>query len=290
MATDGREDLPPEFDPSFYRACNPDLVAVPDDGLLDHYRTWGRHERRRASPAAERSGFMELVIGREEGRILEVGPYAAPLVRGSKVRYLDFAPTEVLRSRAAAEGLSPGMVPRIHYVGAADAMPRSFDAAVACRSIGHHPDLVGHLQSIGRILVEGGRYHLILPDRSRTMVEEVADSEVSALIGAHHEGRTTHGLAGFIADRALRRLHGAPGSRAAPPIAEQTTRIRRAIEEFRHTTGYVDVQSWHFTPEALRTVLQQLFDLDLSPFRPVRVWPTPGGQDEFCATLEKTGR
>lgn len=274
------DELPPEIDLAFYRANNPDLAAFGDASLVAHYHDHGRNEGRLASPAAERTGFLD-VIAREQGRILEVGPYCNPIIIGSKVRYLDMAGTEALRKRAAADGLAPDQVPRIHYVGIVDALPRSFDAAVACRSIGHHPDLIRHLQSIGRVLIEGGRYYLIVPDHRRTPSTLPLSTE-AAIIAAHREQREAHSLESLISDR-VSRLDDADRS----VLEVRAARIAAAIDEHEQARGYIDVEAWRFTPETFRALTALLFHLGLSPLRLARVWPTPYDRDEFCAVLEK---
>ncbi|WBH16837.1 methyltransferase domain-containing protein [Sphingomonas radiodurans] len=277
------DELPPEIDLAFYRANNPDLAAFPDAPLLAHYRDHGRDEGRPASSAAKRAGFLE-VVAREQGRILEVGPYCNPIISGNKVRYLDMAGTEALRKRAAADDLAPERVPRIHYVGTVDALPRSFDAAVACRSIGHHPDLIRHLQSIGRVLIEGGRYYLIVPDHRRSTSALPLSTE-AAVIGAHREQRQVHSLESLITYRVLRLADD-----GQPVLQTRAKRIAAAIDEHEQARNYIDVEAWRFTPESFRDLTELLFQLGLSPLAPVRVWPTPSGRDEFCAVLEKPQR
>jgi hypothetical protein len=71
-------DLPPQFDPHFYRSENADLTAFTDGELAEHFHRWGAAEGRRGSPLAERAGLLAAVAARESGRILEVGPGCAP--------------------------------------------------------------------------------------------------------------------------------------------------------------------------------------------------------------------
>jgi SAM-dependent methyltransferase len=285
-------DLPPEFDPHFYRSGNADLAAFPDAELAEHFERWGATEGRRGSPLAERAGLLAAVAARESGRILEVGPGCAPVVSGSKVRYLDIARAEQLRARASVDEHAASMVPYIHYVATVDAMPRSFDAAIACRSIGHHPDLIGHLQSIGRVLVEGGLYYLVIPDRRYTSAVNLALTSVAGVIAAHVERRSVHTWESVIADRALRIDDDVParwaGNKAPQPSEERAKRIAAAIDEHQQASGYIDVEAWHFTPASFQDLSALLFDLGLSPLAPVRVWATPFHRDEFCAVLERS--
>jgi SAM-dependent methyltransferase len=209
------------------------------------------------------------------------------VVSGSKVRYRDIARAEQLRARASADEHAVGMVPHIHYVATVDALPRSFDAAIACRSIGYHPDLIGHLQSIGRILVEGGLYYLVIPDGRYT---SAADLPLTTVAGG--ERRSVHTLESVIADRALRIDDDVParwaGSNVPRSFEDRAARIAAAIEEHERARGYIDVEAWHFTPDSFCDLTAMLFHLGLSPPAPIRVWATPFQRDEFCAVLERS--
>lgn len=287
-------DLPPEFDLDCYRASNPDLAHLTDDQLPDHFHAVGADEGRKASPVANRAAFVADLLGREQGRILEIGPFADPLIRGNKVRYHDAVPTEVLRARAAASGLSPGLVPRIHYVGEIDALARSFDAAVAGRSIGRHPDLIRHLEEVARVLVDGGRYFLVVPDRRFTSALALANASVAEMVAAHREGRRRHTLATVIADRALRYDGDAGGhsgdDRESASYDVRARKIGEVCAAYDRAPDDIDAEAWHFTPRSWRDCMELLFATGLSPFRPVRVWSTPSGADEFCTILEKADR
>ncbi len=273
--------LPPEIDTAFYRAEYPDLAKLGDRQLIDHFVRWGADEGRRSSPMATRAEFVAEVTRRETGRVLEIGPGCAPMLTGAKIRYLDVASSDRLGSGA----------PHIHYVGKVDALPRSFDAALACRSIGHHPDLIAHLQATGRVLIEGGLYYLIVPDARFTPAALVPRASAAAVIEAHRELRQRHTIASLIANREWRldddiaaRWHG---KNSPPPLDLRTQRVSAAIAAYDEPGLDREIEAWHFTPHLFRELMGMLHTLGLSPFAPVRVWATPAGKDEFCAVLAK---
>lgn len=273
--------LPPELDTAFYRAENADLAELGEPQLIDHFVRWGADEGRRGSPMAIRAAFIAEMARRETGRVLEIGPGCSPALTGAKIRYLDVVNSDTL---------GPG-APHIHYVGKVDALPRSFDAALACRSLGHHPDLIGHLQAIGRVLIEGGLYYLIVPDARFTPAALVPRANAPAAIEAHRDQRQRHTIASLIANRewSLDNDIAARWSGKTPPpsLERRTRRVATAITEFDGTPGYLDVEAWHFTPHIFRDLMGMLHTLGLSPFAPIRVWATPAGKDEFCAVLAK---
>ena len=285
------DGLPPEFDPGYYRSLHSDLSAFDDEKLSRHFIDHGANEGRIASVASRRDGFIEKVVAREQGRLLEIGPCDRPIITGRNVRYLDIYTTEQLRGRAPASDADRGAVPRIHYVGQLDAAPRSFDAAVACRSIGHHPDLIRHLQSISRALIDRGRYYMIVPDHRYTGAADLPPASVASVLEAHRTGRERHTLESLVAQRGLRRDEDVVatwvGGSAPLPFEDRARRIETAIDEYDHARGYIDVEAWHFTPESFRDLFAMLCRLGLSSFVPIRVWSTPQFGDEFCAVLEK---
>ena len=77
-----------------------------------------RLRRRSATPVRhdvpDRNAFVGL-IGTSQ-RVLEIGPFAHPMVRGDNVDHLDVLPTEGLRQRAISLGMDPGGVPDIRWV------------------------------------------------------------------------------------------------------------------------------------------------------------------------------
>ncbi len=285
------EDLPAEVDPDYYRAQNADLASLDDEAAVRHFREHGAREGRVSSIATRREGFISAVIAREQGRLIEVGPYNRPVVTGRSVRYLDMWTHDQLRGRIQTEGGAIRDLPQIHYVGTLDAAPRSFDAAVASRSIGHHPDLIRHLQAVGRALIDGGRYYLIVPDQRYGGAASLPLATAAAVIAAHRAGHERHTLETLVAHRALR-LSEDPLARWAGhndpfPLEDRARAIEDAIAEHEQARGYIDAEAWHFTPESFRDLFAMLHRLGLSPFVPVRVWTTPLYGDEFCAVLEK---
>lgn len=285
------DGLPPEVDPDFYRAGNDDLAHFDDESVIRHFREHGEREGRVASVATRRDGFIAEVIAREQGRLLEVGPLNRPVVTGRNVRYLDMWTFEQMRGRLQSEDGDVRTLPRIHYVGTVDAAPRSFDAAVASRSIGHHPDLIGHLQSVGRVLIDEGRYYLMVPDQRYTGAASLPLANVASVVAANRAGVERHTLETLIKHRALR-LPDDPLARWAGhhdplPFEDRARRVEEAIGEHGRARGYIDAEAWQFTPASFRDLFAMLCRLGLSPFVPVRVWSTPLYADEFCAVLEK---
>lgn len=282
-------DPPPTIDPAFYRASDPALAPLDDDAAVAHYRAHGRAAGRIASPLALRENLLAFIgAGR---RVLEIGPFCAPLMRGPLVEYLDVLDADGLRARAIEHGMDPAGCPeRIHHVGAPSQVPGPFDAVLSSHAIEHQPDLVRHLREVERLLAPGGAYFVIVPDKRYCFDHFLAESTVAGVLQAHAEGRTRHTLASVVEHRALtthndagrhwRGDHGNPGR-------NRPARLRAALAEHgRAEGGYVDVHAWQFTPPAFRSIVTDLHALGLTRLFPTGVYHPAYGRSEFCAILQ----
>jgi SAM-dependent methyltransferase len=128
-----------------------------DAELLDHYNNFGRNEGRTGNSLHNRNDFAALVP--KNAAALEIGPYCAPLLRGANVSYFDLLSQKELVARANLRGHDAAGVPYIDYVSPTaelSIVDRSFDVVLSSHCMEHQPDLVGHLQGVGKLLRPGG--------------------------------------------------------------------------------------------------------------------------------------
>lgn len=281
---------PPTIDPATYRATDPALAGLDDAAAIAHYRAHGRERGVVASPLAVRENLLAFID--DDSTILEIGPFWQPLKRGPKVEYLDILDADQLRARAVATGGDPaGVPPVIHHVGGLDAVGRSFDVVLSSHAIEHQPDLVRHLQAVERILMPGGAYVLIVPDKRYCFDHFIAESTIADVIEAYAEGRTVHTLKSVIEHRALT-THNVPlrhwqGDHGKAD-RDRAARTRAAIDEYgRAAGGYIDVHAWYFTPPAFRAILTTLRELGLVGLDIAGLYHPAYGRNEFCAILRR---
>ena len=283
--------IAPAFDAGYYRARHPDLALETDGSAASHYAETGRQEGRVASPLAEREGIIDLVRG--HGSVLEVGPFCNPLLTGEGVEYLDVLNAEGLRQRAAQHKIDPSRCPPvIHYVGSLEQVHRRFDAVISSHSVEHQPDLVRHLEQVARVLEDGGRYYLIIPDKRFCFDHFLPESSIADILAAYREARQVHSLKSVIEHTALlahndaaRHWRGDHGVRRSDDFPR---RIGEALKAFDDSDGgYIDVHAWQFTPESFRAVVETLGALGLTSFDIEEVYDTPRDRQEFCAILTK---
>jgi SAM-dependent methyltransferase len=287
------DEKPPVFDPAYYRLANPDLRQMTDQQLLDHFRQYGESEGRAASAPAKREHFLELIPRGQP--LLEIGPWYKPAIVGPHVRYCDVFSRDELMKRAADLGGNPESCPEIHYVlktGDLSAIPDRFAAVFSSHSIEHQPDLVKHLQAVGNLLLDGGCYFLIVPDKRYCFDHFIAESTIADVLDTHLRKVTRHEPRRILEYRLLRThndsLRHWQGDHERPLIEADPALLERAIREASiYDQTYIDTHAWRFTPVNFSALTETILRLGLSGLKPIRVYNTPHGRNEFTAILQK---
>lgn len=228
--------------------------------------------------------------------VLEIGPFTRPQVRGPNVRYFDVLDREALIARAKRVGYPVGTPVDIDFVSPeADLsiVTGEYDYVISSHCIEHQPDLVAHLQKVGRLLKRGGAYLAMIPDKRYCFDHFLPASSVDAVLEAHREGRTRHTLENVLnhrartthndADRHWAGDHGKPRSLAEFQAIEAET-----IAEFEAKKGeYIDTHAWQFTPQSFKSIIDELHRSGLSPLQTVSIAETAKNTFEFGAVLGK---
>ena len=244
------------------------------------------------APVSDRQSFVELIA--PSARVLEIGPFAAPMLRGSNISYVDVMSTNDLRARAIQLGLDPEKVPEINWVSSGSDLSvvrDQFNAVVSSHAIEHQPDIIGHLQQIGNLLLSGGRYFLLIPDHRYCFDHFFAPSTAQQMIDAHLEKRTVHPDSAVIAhlahtthNDAVRHWLGDHGD----PEENRAERTKMAIDALEASHGaYIDVHTWFFTPETFVNTMTSLSKSEHIPFTVGRMFPTRENALEFWVILRK---
>lgn len=284
-------ELPPVFDPAYYRSGHPELQALGDEDLRNHWKHEGLAAGLDASPAARREWFAERLIG--DFDVLEIGPFDSPVLVGPRIKYFDVLDQASLEERARSLGRN-GSVPNIDFVGPngdlAKVPRESADVVLSCHSLEHAPDLVRHFNHIGDILRDDGLYVAIVPDKRYCFDHFVPFSTIGQVLQAHCEARTAHTLNSVIEHRAMtthndavRHWNGDHGRPGLTPV-----RISAAVDEYVQANGaYLDVHAWQFGPAQFESVTHLLAELDYISLSPVRVYKTIFPRLEFVAVMRK---
>lgn len=293
-------DLPPDFDPDVYRSVYPDVASFGDVRLATHYRVHGRREGRRAHALATRSDFAALAAN---VKALEIGPFAMPLLRGANVRYADINSTADLRKLAEQLDLDPAGVPNIDWVVTPNdlgAIDERFDAVLSSHAIEHQPNLVGHLRQVSRLLNDGGRYFVLVPDHRYCFDHFKAASTIADVLDAYVRDAVLHDPRSLILSRlrlahndAVRHWSGDHGIFEHNPLfpdQDRITRLRLALDAAQHDPAALrNEHAWFFTPDSFATILEDLLGVGVIDLQVERLYPTLFNSLEFWVVLRKAG-
>jgi len=290
MEDDFWRTLPEEFDATTYQSIHPDLAGLADAELKTHYETFGINEGRASNSLRNRNDFASLVPN--SASALEIGPFCNPLLQGPNVSYFDILSQEALVERARQIGLDPSKVPYIDFISPTGELPsirRRFDVVLSSHCIEHQPDLIGHLQEVGQLLLPGGAYFLLVPDKRYCFDHFIPLSNLAEVIVAYHEQRKVHTLRSVIEHCALtthndslRHWQGDHGV-----IFENfEQRLEAALQIFNDARDqYIDVHAWYFSPDSASAILSALQSMSLNRLGVHRVYSTRYGANEFWMIL-----
>ena len=241
----------------------------------------------------------------DDAVILEIGGgynprYLKP--RHPNVYHLDHNTTAGLRAKYAADPTVADRVDRIQPIDFVfngtpieTLVPPDlrFDVIYGSHVLEHQVDLIGHLQSLEKLLKPGGRVIEMIPDL-RTTFDALRYPTVTADALVAHLNRAPIHQGKQVFDAVSRELDKNHGYRMCEADFEGTAfshSLQRAFDAMRsaQTPGqpYADVHAWTFTPESFRLLMIELRLLGLIRLAPTYVSPLYGNQ--FCAVLERAG-
>jgi len=271
----------------------PSRLPKPASRLFAGIRRWSV-QRRFVRPLLESvpRGAMILEIG---------GGYNPRFVKEEypRTHHLDHCSTEELRTKYAAVPEVAHLVHRIQpvdfvFTGAPieTVIPSGmrFDVIYGSHVLEHQVDLVGHLQSLERMLAQGGRLIEIVPDFRCCFDVLRYPSLTSDALLAHWRAAPLHS-GKQVFDAMSREVDRNPGrAMRAKDIAELG--FRHALKAAYDATlaaerpgqAYADLHAWTFCPESFRLLMIELRMLGLTCLQATQVSPTYGNQ--FCAVLE----
>lgn len=193
---------------------------------------------------------------------------------------VDYALIEEGRTRTLAEATAP-------------AAP--FDWVVASHVVEHVPDMIGWLQDVAEVLVDGGLLSLAVPDRRYCFDARRPPTTVGQLLLAHHHGDDRpsvravfdhyHAAVRTTPTEAWRQ--GQPGPETTIfPLEMARDMTARSVDERR----YMDCHVWLFTPQEFVEQLAVLARLGHSDFTVAGLIPTDVDDMEFFVTLRRLPR
>ncbi len=289
-------NIPLPFETLAYRANNPDIAMLSDVELWEHYQTHGKQEGRLSHQIPDRQAFVKIIP--LEMQTLEIGPYARPLVTGSRVKYVDVFSTEELRQRADGEVMKAEHVPEITWVSQPSdlsCVDQHFGAVLSSHVIEHQPNLVHHLNQVDHILRKGGRYFVLAPDHRYCFDHFMTPSLITEVLSAYLEKRTTHSVKSLLESRLMMTHnhpaehwngnHGNLNDNPEYPNSNRIERLQIGMDSYREQGFVKDEHAWYFTPESFESIINDLNALGLINLQIERIYPTMRNSVEFWAIL-----
>ncbi|WP_422133026.1 hypothetical protein [Endozoicomonas sp. ALD040] len=173
-----------DLDVGFYRKKYDDLNHFNDRKLARHYSQYGYYEGRECNPYCLRE---KLTVLCNDKRVLEIGPFTTPQLKGDTVSYADVLNTDDLIKRARDIGFSTQDIPIIDYVIdnlSLSKIATRFECVFSSHNIEHQPDLISHLQEVYNLLSDKGRYYLVVPHCSFCFDATLPPTKISEIFNA----------------------------------------------------------------------------------------------------------
>lgn len=292
--------FPRIFNLSVYREINSDLDQLSDEELRAHYNQIGCREGRTCSRVRSRKDFID-VISNFEGERLEIGPFCSPiLAQNSETYFSDYLNTAELRLEAIEQKQDPDDVPNIDFptkevslniaVGA-----KKFSIVVSCHNIEHYPCFVTHLQEVSAILMSGGHYFLIIPDKRYSADYYHKSSMLPEVLAAYAEKRKIPNIENILKGtefitHSYPQRHWMNDHGINPYQALHGMNLSVSLEQIIQSIQsgkYNDLHCWRFTPQSFIGIIGSLNEMKLIDLRAVRIYPTLFGSNEFFVVLRK---
>lgn len=241
------------------------------------------------------------------GRGLEIGPLHNTSIKREHgdVKYVDvFDRDQLLRNYEGHPQVLPELVPdvdfplfdgeRVRSIPEAVAGEPPFDWVMASHVIEHVPDVIGWLQQIAEVTVDGGRLVLVVPDRRYCFDVHRPGTTVGQMLQAHELGETVPSVRAVYDYKRGHAYTKAPhiwGGR--PPgydmrIHDLAT-VLAEVDKAR-AGEYVDAHVWTFTPGTLLEQLIELREIGVSEWMVESHTATPRNELEFFMVLRRLPR
>lgn len=255
-----------------------------------------RNFRKKISPSYskrhyQRADFLKSIP--EDLNILEIGPFFNPTFKGPNVKFFDVWNRQDLEKKAKKldSSFKVENIPDIDYVSPdADLtiIDEKFDAVFSSHVIEHQFDLIDHLQKVSQLVVDGGKYYLVVPDKRYCFDHFQQLSTIADVIDAHIDKRKRHKLKSIIENHFFT-THNDPKAHwkgKHGKIAGKASSIKDAIAEYRGSE-YVDSHAQFFTPGSFLEIMSLLYEMEFIPFKVERHHETAVNSLEFYCVLVK---
>ena len=216
----------------------------------------------------------EMIASIPKGsKVLEIGPFFCPLIEnnsGYNIKYFDVLNIEQLNKRALEWEVSTEKIPKkidfISPTGDLTIVDEKFDYVISSHNIEHHPDFINHLKIVENLLIDGGKFIIIVPDKRLTYDYFRNTSSIAEMIDAHVNKSTKHSLKNIIDHNLLqsnyhqsKHFFGIHDKK--PNLSNHKDELDAVIDKYLNSDQYIDTHAWTFTPRSFKENIETLNNL-----------------------------
>jgi SAM-dependent methyltransferase len=241
------------------------------------------------------------------GRGLEIGPLHNTSIRREHgdVKYLDvFDRDLLLKTYEGHPQVLPELIPEVDFALFDGERVRSipetvgaeppFDWVMASHVIEHVPDVIGWLDQIAQVTVDGGRLVLVVPDRRYCFDVHRPGTTVGQMLQAHELGETVPSVRAVYDYKRGHAYTKAPHIwRGQPPGYDMRVfpleTVLKEVEKAR-AGEYIDAHVWAFTPGTLLEQVIELREIGASEWMVQSYTKTCRNELEFFMVLQRLPR
>jgi len=290
--------FPDSFEADFYLSHATDVQSK--DQALEHFEAIGRTAGFPGSPGTSKKMLLDRVRQLGADAILEIGPGSNPALVGDNVWYFDVKSRDELVQRYQNDPSVQNVPNEIHFVhpeGDLRSIDRQFGVVVSSHVIEHTADLVDHFEAVSSLLLDGGYYVLLAPDKrycfdhfkEETILEEVIVQNML------DDGGRSRFYKCYLLER-MRRAHNSAKQHwdgdhgtIAYEKSKWDEAIASASRAFENPVQRYGYHNWFFTDRSFEAIVAQLHKLGCINLAPLAVYNTVRDSFEFGAVLRKGG-
>lgn len=282
-------ELPPEFDPAWYRRMRP-YVHLDNAGLRLEFEKFGKKDGAPGSPFCYRKNVLS-VFRKIRGPILEIGPGHGPDFTGENVRYLDIVRQDELKELYPELPDRNGGAPEITYLLqdlAEGKIRERFDLVYSAHNIEHQANPVMHINSVAAILNPGGFFVAVVPDRNYTFDYYRPNSSLIDILSAS-ESQTRHDIRSTLLSRTTTHNEAARhwfGDHGTSKLDDAWV-VERYKSRMKEPGAFQSQHVMTFDSDSFKEIFGLLSEKGLLDLKLMRVYNTPFLSNEFVAIFEK---
>jgi hypothetical protein len=285
-----------DFDHDIYRTNYPDLAAMSNEDLENHFLQYGIGEGRIYNAITSRKHFVDRIS--KDGKMLEIGPLDNPQLNHTSPLYysLDvFDKDQLINNYINDPSVNKEKIIEPSYVivnNDYSQIKYKFQSIFSSHNIEHMPCVVTFLNNLENILNDDGYIYLVIPDKRYCFDHFKKETDVYDVLQLYNEKSTRPRLSAIL-KMSSQMTHSDPQAHWDNNhgtiddehfLLQNYTRI---VNRF-NTGVYIDAHVSYFTPQSFMQIINVLNKLKLINLEIHKIYHTLRGYLEFYIILKKS--